>query len=88
MFFDFVRYGGERLRGNKNYTSEYNKTKGVVAAMLPKRRCCRSRPKGAGLFFIAIGTGLFLAYVIPRYLLITILGICFISTGACMLIKK
>ncbi|MBR5614855.1 MAG: hypothetical protein IKW64_06130 [Clostridia bacterium] len=56
--------------------------------MFKKRRCCRSRPSAVGFFFIAIGSGLFLAYVIPRYLLITMLGMCLIGAGVCIIIKK
>ncbi len=57
--------------------------------MFKKRRCCcRNNFKSLGLFFIAIGVGLFLAYAIPRYLLITLLGLALIGTGACIVAKK
>ncbi len=56
--------------------------------MLRKKRCCQARPCGLGFFMIAIGLGLFMAYVIPRYLLITLLGLVFIGTGICMLVKR
>ncbi len=57
--------------------------------MFKKRKCCcNSSFKGAGLFLIAIGVGLFLAYAIPRYLLITLLGLVLISAGVCFLVKK
>jgi hypothetical protein len=53
-----------------------------------KKCCCRNNFKGAGLFLIAIGVGLFLAYAIPRYLLITLLGLTLIGTGVCIVVKK
>ncbi len=56
--------------------------------MLRKKRCCQTRHCGVGFFMIAIGVGLFMAYVIPRYLLITLLGLGFIVTGICMLVKR
>jgi len=57
--------------------------------MFKKRRCCCPRRfNGTGLFLIAIGVGLFLAYAIPRYLLITMLGLCLIGAGTCFLVKK
>ncbi len=59
--------------------------------MLRKKHCSRCAPKrgsGIGYFFIAMGTGLFFAYAIPRYILITILGLCLIGGGICMIVKK
>ncbi len=56
--------------------------------MFKKQRCCRNRPSGLGLFLIAIGVGLFLAYAIPRYLLITLLGLGLIGAGVCCISKK
>jgi len=56
--------------------------------MIKKKRCCRNHSNSIAFFLIAIGVGLFLAYVIPRYLLITLLGIGLISTGVCFLVKK
>lgn len=57
--------------------------------MFKKQRCCRHRSNCAvGYFFIAMGVGLFLAYVIPRYFLITLLGLCLIGAGICITIKK
>ena len=58
---------------------------GVV---LKRRKCCRSRPNAAGCFFIAVGVGLFLAYAIPRYVLITLLGLGIIAAGVCIICKK
>ncbi len=57
--------------------------------MFKKRKCCRKRSNcGVGYFFIAMGGGLFLAYAIPRYVLITLLGLCLIGAGICVIIKK
>ncbi len=57
--------------------------------MFKKRRCCcHSNLNAVGLFLIAIGVGLFLAYAIPRYLLITLLGLCLIGAGVCFMVKK
>lgn len=56
--------------------------------MFKKRKCCCRRSNGPGYFLIALGIGLFLAYVIPRYLLITLLGMGLIATGVCYVIKK
>lgn len=54
-----------------------------------KRKCCCKRNNcSAGYFFIAVGVGLFLAYAIPRYLLITLLGLSFIGVGVCIIIKR
>ena len=55
--------------------------------MFCKRRCC-THSNTAGYFFIAIGLGLFLAFVIPRYVLIMLLGVGLIGAGICMLLKK
>lgn len=57
--------------------------------MFRKKRCCRKRSNCAvGYFFIAMGCGLFLAYAIPRYVLITLLGLCLIGAGVCVIVKK
>ena len=73
----------------KNLPQNILKTKGMVVKMFKKRKCCgRNNFKSVGLFFIAIGVGLFLAYAIPRYLLITLLGLVLIGTGACLVVKK
>ncbi len=57
--------------------------------MLKKRRCCRRRSNcGVGWFFIAMGCGLFFAYAIPRYVLITLLGLALIGAGICVILKK
>lgn len=57
--------------------------------MMKKKRCCRKRSNcGVGYFLIAMGTGLFFAYAIPRYVLITLLGIGLIGAGICIIIKK
>lgn len=55
--------------------------------MFCKKRCC-ARSNTAGCFFIAVGLGLFLAFVIPRYVLIMLLGVGCIGAGICMLLKK
>lgn len=54
------------------------------------RRCCR---KGKGRFptgpiLIAMGIGILLAYIIPYYILITILGIALIAAGICVIRQK
>ncbi|MBS6832988.1 MAG: hypothetical protein SPH44_08700 [Eubacteriales bacterium] len=50
--------------------------------MLFKKRCCRNRCGcSVGRLLIAIGAGLMLAYIIPYYLLIIILGIGLIAAG-------
>ncbi|MBQ7096811.1 MAG: hypothetical protein IJN96_01920 [Clostridia bacterium] len=57
--------------------------------MFGKRKCCcRNRTNVPGYFLIALGSGLFLAYVIPRYLLITLLGLVLVASGVCCIIKK
>ncbi len=57
--------------------------------MQRRGKCCRcKRNCTPGYFFIAIGVGLFLAYSIPRYLLITLLGLGFIGMGVCMIVRK
>ncbi|MBQ2932722.1 MAG: hypothetical protein IJE62_07810 [Clostridia bacterium] len=57
--------------------------------MQRKRKCCSRRNNcSVGYFFIAVGVGLFLAYAIPRYLLITLLGLSFVGVGVCIIIKK
>ncbi len=57
--------------------------------MFKKRKhCCRRSNCAAGYFFIAMGAGLFLAYSIPRYVLITLLGLCLVGAGVCITLKK
>ncbi len=57
--------------------------------MFRKRKCCHRRSNsGVGFFFIAMGCGLFFAYAIPRYVLITLLGLGLIGAGICVLLKK
>ena len=60
--------------------------------MLKKRRCCCTHNHFGyvrlGLFFIAVGVGLFMAYAIPRFILITFMGIVLIAAGVCFMIKK
>ncbi len=54
-----------------------------------RKQCCvRNRSGGSGLFLISVGFGMFFAYAIPRYMLITLLGLALISVGICFLIKK
>ncbi|MBQ7960648.1 MAG: hypothetical protein IJ285_05455 [Clostridia bacterium] len=53
-----------------------------------KRCCCRNCLYGAGLYLIAVGAGLLMAYAIPRYMLIVALGIGLIALGFCWVIKK
>lgn len=43
-------------------------------------RCC-FRGYAAGCFFIAVGTGVFLAYAIPRYILVMLFGLSIIGIG-------
>lgn len=57
--------------------------------MLRRGKCQRKRQNLApGYFLIAVGVGLFLAYSIPRYVLITLLGLGLIGMGVCMIIRK
>lgn len=54
-----------------------------------KRRCgCGARSENAGCFFIAVGCGVFLAYAIPRYVLMTLLGAGLIGVGICIMLRK
>ena len=53
-----------------------------------RRKCCRGPNKTFGIILISVGTGLFLAYIIPYYLLITMLGLALVFAGVCSLIKK
>lgn len=41
-----------------------------------------------GCYFIAVGSGIFLAYAIPRYILIVLLGLGMVGVGVCLLVKK
>lgn len=56
------------------------------------KRCCGRRCKPpcrtGGIILVCLGAGLFLAYIIPYYLLITVLGIGLICAGVCVLLKK
>jgi len=52
------------------------------------RKCCKGTNKVFGIILISIGTGLFLAYIIPYYMLITLLGLALVVAGVCHLIKK
>ncbi len=57
--------------------------------MFKRRKCCHRRSNcGVGYFLIAMGCGLFLAFAIPRYVLITLLGIGLIGAGICIILKK
>ncbi len=50
--------------------------------MWRKRGCgCRRGCKQIGSILIALGLGIFLAHIIPYYLLITMLGIALIALG-------
>lgn len=53
-------------------------------------RCggCRPRCRQVGIILIAVGIGIFLAYIIPYYLLITMLGCALIGLGIRYLCKK
>ena len=55
--------------------------------MVNRRRCCANNCR-VGYYFIAVGIGVFMAYAIPRYLLITLLGIGLIGVGICLILKK
>lgn len=51
-----------------------------------KRRCCkngqrRSTPPLLGPILIALGIGVFIAYIIPNYLLIALFGIALVIVG-------
>lgn len=56
-----------------------------------KRRPCGCRPKGGrqlGAILIALGLGIFLANIIPYYLLIALLGVALIALGIWNLMSK
>lgn len=50
-----------------------------------KRKCSKNKPRcGAALIgpmLIALGIGVFLAYIIPNYILIALFGIALIAAG-------
>lgn len=49
-----------------------------------KNKCCRGGGKGgfsAGAMLIALGVGVLMAYIIPYYILVTMLGIALIIAG-------
>lgn len=48
---------------------------------LKKRCCCKKNRFPFGAVFISAGVGLMLAYIIPYYLLIVMLGVSLISAG-------
>lgn len=46
------------------------------------RKCCGKRGKfPIGPLLIALGVGILLAYIIPYYILVTLLGLALIITG-------
>ncbi len=51
-----------------------------------KRRRCGKPPK-VGYVFICLGAGMFLANVLPYYLLVTLFGIAIIGIGVWIVIK-
>lgn len=51
-----------------------------------RRKCC-VRPGNTGLCFVTTGLGIFLAYAIPRYILIALLGAGLIGVGICLMLK-
>ncbi len=73
---------------NKYSTHTYtnNKRRCVIDMMCKKK--CRGPNKSVGFFFIAIGLGLFLAYILPYYLLICLLGLGLICAGVSFIMKK
>ena len=55
------------------------------------RKCCGGKKNcrfPIGPFLIAIGAGILLAYIIPYYILIMLLGIAFVVAGVCVINKK
>ena len=76
------------LASNQNNGNEYTENKGWVVIVLKKQRCCKQKSNAPGYFMIALGAGLFLAYVIPRHLLITLLGLGLIGAGVCFIFKN
>ncbi|MCI5892400.1 MAG: hypothetical protein MRZ66_03225 [Clostridiales bacterium] len=50
-----------------------------------RKRCFKKRPKGGaaliGPMLVALGVGVFLAYIIPNYILIALFGIALIIIG-------
>ena len=57
--------------------------------MFFRKKCCR-RPNGfpTGHILIAAGVGLMLAYIIPYYITVIIIGIGLVVAGICFLRKK
>lgn len=54
-----------------------------------RKRCCGGRRKfPIGAILIALGVGILLAYIIPYYILITLLGIALIAAGIWFIRKK
>lgn len=58
---------------------------------MSRRKNCRCRKGGGfpiGAILIALGLGIFIANIIPYYLLIAMLGIALIIFGICYIIKR
>ena len=54
-----------------------------------RKRCCGGRSKfPIGAILVALGVGILLAYIIPYYILITLLGIALIAAGIWFIRKK
>ncbi|MEG1442293.1 MAG: hypothetical protein RSB38_07390 [Oscillospiraceae bacterium] len=53
-----------------------------------KKRKCKKPMRPIGHILVALGVGLFLAYIIPYYLLIALLGIALIGVGIYVWCKK
>ncbi len=56
--------------------------------MFNKRKCCSCKSGSTvGYYVTAAGIGIFIAYAIPRYILIILLGCALIIAGICLLGK-
>ena len=60
----------------------------MIKKCCSRKRCIKKENRIFGIILISLGMGLFLAYIIPRYFLITILGLAFIVMGICCIVKK
>lgn len=52
------------------------------------KRCVKRENKIFGIILLSLGAGFFIAYIIPRYFLITVLGAALCFLGISCLIKK
>ena len=55
--------------------------------MMRRKKCCGPN-RSIGMIFIAIGIGVFLANILPYYLLICLFGLALICAGISFIMKK